>query len=171
MLTMIKRTLEKTIASRLRAFPAVALLGPRQVGKTTLAPTFSSTYFDLELEEERLKLDIQWDALTRSKELIVLDEAQNFPELFPRMSSAIDQERSRMGRFLILGSVSPGLMKEVSEFLTGRLAICERLPFRFSNSGRARRRRSGSGGDIRMAESGKRKISLFGKPATWICWP
>ncbi len=126
---MIKRIIEKTIASRLRAFPAVALLGPRQVGKTTLARTFSSTYFDLELEEERLKLDIQWDELIRSKELIVLDEAQNFPELFPRMRSAIDQERSRMGRFLILGSVSPGLMREVSEFLTGRLAICELSPF------------------------------------------
>jgi predicted AAA+ superfamily ATPase len=126
---MIKRTIEKTIASRLRTFPAVALLGPRQVGKTTLARTFSATYFDLELEEERLKLDIRWNELIRSKGLIVLDEAQNFPELFPRMRSAIDQERNRMGRFLILGSVSPGLMKEVSEFLTGRLAICELSPF------------------------------------------
>jgi hypothetical protein len=57
-----------------------------------------------------------------------LDEAQNFPALFPRVRSAIDQDRKRNGRFLILGSVSPGLMKEVSEFLTGRLALCELSP-------------------------------------------
>jgi predicted AAA+ superfamily ATPase len=125
---MIKRKLQKLISSRLQAFPAVALLGPRQVGKTTLAKTLSKTYFDLELEEEKLKLDIQWNQLIQMKEMIVLDEAQNFPEIFPRIRSAIDKDRKRMGRFLILGSVSPGLMKEVSEFLTGRIALCELSP-------------------------------------------
>ena len=63
------------------------------------------------------------------KETIVLDEAQNFPEIFSRVRNAIDEDRKRMGRFLILGSVSPGLMKEVSEFLTGRIALCELSPF------------------------------------------
>ena len=126
---MIKRRLQRLISGRLRDFPAVALLGPRQVGKTTLAQSLSRQYFDLELEEEKLRLDIQWDQLLQSKETIVLDEAQNFPEIFPRVRSAIDQGRKRMGRFLILGSVSPGLMKEVSEFLTGRIALCELPPF------------------------------------------
>jgi predicted AAA+ superfamily ATPase len=126
---MIKRRLQKLISGRLHRFPAVALLGPRQVGKTTLAKNLSRQYFDLELEEEKLRLDIQWNQLIQLKETIVLDEAQNFPEIFPRVRSAIDQDRKRMGRFLILGSVSPGLMKEVSEFLTGRIALCELSPF------------------------------------------
>ena len=126
---MIKRRLQKLISARLQAFPAVALLGPRQVGKTTLAKNLSRRYFDLELEEEKLRIDIQWNQLMQSKETIVLDEAQNFPEIFSRVRSAIDQDRKRMGRFLILGSVSPGLMIEVSEFLTGRIALCELSPF------------------------------------------
>jgi predicted AAA+ superfamily ATPase len=99
------------------------------VGKTTLARTFSNVYYDLEQTEDRLRLDIQWRDLTRSKEVVVLDEAQNDPGLFPRLRSAIDEDRQRNGRFMILGSVSPGLMKAVSEFLTGRVALCELNPF------------------------------------------
>jgi len=120
--------MHKIITARLQTFPAVAVLGPRQVGKTTLAKTFSKTYFDLELEEERLRLDIQWNNLVAQKELIVLDEAQNYPEVFPRIRSVIDADRQRTGRFLLLGSVSPGLMKEVSESLVGRIALCELAP-------------------------------------------
>ncbi len=126
---MIRRLSARTIFARLKSFPAVALLGPRQVGKTTLAKTLSKTYYDLELEQERLRLDIQWNDLLNSKEVIVLDEAQNYPSIFPRIRNAIDTDRKRNDRFLILGSVSPGLMKEVSEFLTGRIAICELTPF------------------------------------------
>jgi predicted AAA+ superfamily ATPase len=106
----------------------VAILGPRQVGKTTLAKTLSKTYYDLELEQERLRLDIQWNNLIKSKEVVILDEAQNYPDIFPRIRNAIDNERKRNGRFLILGSVSPGLMQGVSEFLTGRIALCELNP-------------------------------------------
>jgi predicted AAA+ superfamily ATPase len=126
---MIQRELRNVILSRLKLMPAVALLGPRQVGKTTLARTLSSSYYDLELEEEKLRLDLQWNDIINSGELIVLDEAQNYPEIFPRIRNAIDRDRKRNGRLLILGSVSPGLMKEVSEFLTGRIAICELSPF------------------------------------------
>jgi len=125
---MIERALSSVIKQRLKSFPAVALLGPRQSGKTTLACTFSSTYYDLELEEERLRLDLQWQGIITSSSLAVLDEAQNFPALFPRLRSAIDKNRKRNGRFLLLGSIAPGLMKEVSEFLTGRIAICELSP-------------------------------------------
>lgn len=126
---MINRQLHKVILAKLETFPAVAILGARQVGKTTLAKTFSSTYYDLELEEERLRLDLQLNSLRDAEEPIILDEAQNFPELFPRIRSAIDANRKKKGRFIILGSISPALMKGVSEFLTGRIALCELSPF------------------------------------------
>lgn len=126
---MIDRNIKKTIHSRLDKFPAVALLGPRQAGKTTLARTFSSIYYDLELEHERLRLDIEWDTVIDGNTIIILDEAQNYPEIFPRIRNVIDNNRKRNGRFLILGSVSPGLMLQVSEFLTGRIALCEISPF------------------------------------------
>lgn len=125
---MIQRKVAPLIVSRLAQFPAVALLGARQVGKTTLAKSFSKVYFDLELEEERLRLDLQWPEIRTKDGLVVLDEAQNFPEIFPRLRSAIDLTRNKMGRFLILGSVSPALMKQTAEFLTGRIAIIELPP-------------------------------------------
>lgn len=128
---MIARQLKGIIISRLKSFPAVALLGARQTGKTTLAKTLSSVYYDLELESEKVKLDLQWNDVIASNKLIILDEAQNYPEIFPRVRNAIDSKRKRNGRFLILGSVSPGLMREVSEFLTGRIAICELAPLCF----------------------------------------
>lgn len=126
---MIKRHLANLIKERLNDYPAVALLGARQSGKTTLAKTFSEVYFDLELESDKLRRDLQWGEVAVSKLPVILDEAQNFPEIFPRIRAAIDQNRKRTGRFLILGSVSPGLMKQVSEFLTGRIAVVELSPF------------------------------------------
>ncbi len=126
---MVKRKLHKIIASRLKQFPAVALLGPRQSGKTTLAQAISDIYFDLETEQEKLRLDLQWNNIVRSNKPVIFDEAQNDPEIFPRLRGEIDRKRKKNGRFLILGSVSPGLMKQASEFLTGRIAICELTPF------------------------------------------
>lgn len=125
---MIERKMRGIIIERLCSFPAVAVLGPRQVGKTTLAKTFSEVYYDLEQEEERLRLDIQWHDLLEEKGLIILDEAQNYPAIFPRIRSVIDKARHVNGRFLLLGSVSPGLMREVSESLAGRIALCELTP-------------------------------------------
>jgi len=126
---MLKRLLARQIREKLARFPAVALLGPRQSGKTTLAKTFSAVYFDLEQQTDQLKLDLRWDELLRGKKLIVLDEAQVLPGIFPKIRGAIDQNRRKNGRFLLLGSVSPALMKNVSESLAGRLAICELQPF------------------------------------------
>ena len=125
---MIARVLRKHIAKCLRSYPAVAILGARQSGKTTLARTFPDSYFDLELEQEKLRLDLQWEKVLESRKPVILDEAQNFPEIFPRLRNAIDADRKRFGRFLILGSVSPGLMKTVSDFLTGRIALTELAP-------------------------------------------
>jgi predicted AAA+ superfamily ATPase len=126
---MLLRLAERRLRSALKAQPAAALLGPRQVGKTTLARALGATYFDLELESERLRLDLEWEQLAAAKRLLVLDEAQAFPEIFPRLRAAIDSERSRSGRFLVLGSVSPQLMRSISDALTGRLALVELTPF------------------------------------------
>jgi len=126
---MIKRDLTDLIKRRLEKNPAVSLVGPRQCGKTTLAKSFEGMYFDLETESDRIKLDAQWPDIIHSDKLIILDEAQTVPEIFPRLRSAIDTQRKRMGRFIILGSVSPALMQQVSESLAGRLGLIELTPF------------------------------------------
>jgi len=125
---LIPRRLTAAIHQRLDHYPAVALVGPRQAGKTTLARTFSTTYFDLEQEEDRLRLDLEWDRVFQGESLVVLDEAQAWPEVFPRLRGTIDRDRGRMGRVLLLGSVSPFLMHHVSESLAGRLALLELSP-------------------------------------------
>jgi predicted AAA+ superfamily ATPase len=126
---MIQRLAANLVRERLLQSPAVALVGPRQCGKTTLARSFAGKYFDLEVEAERLRLDLQWASLVQGRELVVLDEAQAWPEVFPRLRSAIDEDRKTMGRFLLLGSVSPGLARQVSESLAGRLSLVELTPF------------------------------------------
>lgn len=113
-------------------YPAVVLVGPRQCGKTTFATSLGGLYFDLEQESERLKLDATWDEVVASDSLVVLDEAQSYPELFPRLRGIIDRDRKRNGRFLLLGSISPALMTQVSESLAGRLSVLELTPFLFS---------------------------------------
>lgn len=123
-------------------------MGPRQCGKTTLARSLGGAYFDLEQESERLRLDLDWDELLRGQQILILDEAQAWPEVFPRLRGAIDQDRKRNGRFLLLGSVSPSLMVQVSESLAGRLSVVELTPFLWSEleSAAARERRWLCGG-------------------------
>ena len=129
---MISRKIYPLVQSRLKTYPAVILVGPRQCGKTTFASLLGGHYFDLEQSSERLKLDINWDEVTASDSLVVLDEAQSYPELFPRLRGTIDRDRKKIGRFLLLGSVSPALMAQVSESLAGRLSVLELTPFLFS---------------------------------------
>jgi predicted AAA+ superfamily ATPase len=126
---MIPRHAHALLLQRLAANPAVALLGPRQCGKTTLARSLGGVYVDCEQDAERLVLDLDWDRLSRGRELLILDEAQSWPALFPMLRAAVDSEPRRKGRFLLLGSVSPALMKRVSESLAGRLALVELTPF------------------------------------------
>lgn len=125
---MLKRMIAPLIAQRLRDYPAVALVGPRQSGKTTLARQFGKRYYDLEQEPDRLRLDVQWDEVIARRGLLVLDEAQEWPEVFARLRGEIDRDRQRAGRFLLLGSVSPALMTRVSESLAGRLSVVELAP-------------------------------------------
>lgn len=125
---IIDRGFRQIVERKLAKMPAVALLGPRQCGKTTLAKLLGKRCFDLELDSARTRVDIQWDELMSSQDLVVFDEAQAHPPVFTRLRSAIDGDRGRNGRFLILGSVSPALMKQVSESLAGRMGIVELTP-------------------------------------------
>ncbi|MBN2492888.1 MAG: ATP-binding protein, partial [Planctomycetes bacterium] len=129
---MLDRTIRSLLLDRLSAYPAVAVVGPRQCGKTTLAQSMSGVYFDLEQEPERLRLDLEWEERIGGDDLIILDEAQSWPEVFTRLRGAIDRDRGRKGRFLLLGSVSPSLMVRVSESLAGRLSLVELTPFLFA---------------------------------------
>jgi len=128
----IERLVASTLRERLARYPAVALIGPRQCGKTTLARTFDGRYYDLEQEPERLRLDLEWEDVTGGSDLVVFDEAQSWPDVFVRLRSAIDADRRRMGRFLLLGSVSPSLMTQVAESLAGRLSLVELTPLLWS---------------------------------------
>lgn len=134
---MIQRHVTPTLRQRLSRYPAVALVGARQAGKTTLAQSLGGVYFDLEQEPDRLRLDLQWESLCAGRRLIILDEAQSWPEVFPRLRGAIDRDRPRAGRFLLLGSVSPSLMVQVSESLAGRLSLVELSPFLLTELRRA----------------------------------
>lgn len=125
----LPRAIERILLTRLRDYPAAALVGPRQCGKTTLAKSLGGVYFDLEQEAERLRLDLEWPELVRGKQRLILDEAQSYPEVFPRIRGAVDERRGKAGRFLLTGSVSPALMRHVSESLAGRLAVLEMTPF------------------------------------------
>jgi uncharacterized protein len=130
---MIKRL---QILSRLRAglkaSPAVALLGPRQCGKTTLARQLAgstnSNYFDLENPVDLARLSEPLTALGPLRGLIVIDEVQRHPDLFPILRVLLDRKPIR-ARFLILGSASPDLLRQGSETLAGRVAIVEMAGF------------------------------------------
>ena len=130
---MIKRWLADKLEQAIQRTPAVALLGARQVGKTTLAQTIaenrSSIYLDLEAPEDLVKLSdpSAFLSLHRDK-LIVLDEIQRTPDLFMVLRGLIDQNR-RAGRrtenFLLLGSAGMDLLRQSSESLAGRIAYIE----------------------------------------------
>jgi hypothetical protein len=126
---VLRRASAPFLRSTLRRFPAVTLVGPRQCGKTTLAREIGGEYFDLEQESDRVRLDLEWTRLVAGRTRVILDEAQTHPAVFPRLRAAIDADRSRNGRFILLGAVSPTLMRSVSESLAGRMAVIELTPF------------------------------------------
>ena len=120
------------LPGRLASYPAVALVGPRQCGKTTLARSLGGRYYDLEQETDRLRLDLEWADVAASDSLVILDEVQESPEVFALLRGAIDADRRRNGRFLLLGSVAPALMMRASESLAGRLSVVELAPLSFA---------------------------------------
>ena len=133
---MIKREKHDEITELLENFPAVAILGPRQVGKTTLAHEIASTrpsvYLDLESERDRAKLsDAGYYLRQHSDKLIVLDEIHKAPEIFQEMRGVIDENRRagrKAGQFLILGSAAIDLLRQSGESLAGRISYSEMFP-------------------------------------------
>ena len=134
---MIKRALHNKLLEVLHHFPAVALLGPRQVGKTTLAleigKNSSALYLDLESEKDRAKI-AQPELYLRDHQdkLLILDEVHRAPGLFPVLRGLIDSGRRagrKSGQYLLLGSASLDLLKQSGETLAGRIAYLELAPF------------------------------------------
>jgi predicted AAA+ superfamily ATPase len=134
---MIARHLLVRLLQALDVTPAVALLGPRQVGKTTLAQEIGdsrpSIYLDLESSSDRAKLsDSEAYLAAHEDELVILDEVHRAPELFQQLRGLIDRGRRRgktAGRFLLLGSASVDLLHQSGETLAGRISYLELGPF------------------------------------------
>ncbi len=133
---MINRHLAPSVGAALSDYPAVALLGARQVGKTTLARQIGETrqavYLDIERPSDRQKLtDAEAYLSLHSQRLVILDEVQHMPELFPVLRSLIDEGRRNgqgTGRFLLLGSATGELLRQSGESLAGRVAYLELPP-------------------------------------------
>ncbi len=130
---MIKRRLEDKIREALTRSPSVALIGPRQVGKTTIAFNISETtpsiYLDLEssLDLQKVRDIVSFHNANKDK-LIILDEVQRLPEVFSPLRGIIDKERrkgNKAGQFLFLGSASIDLLRQSSESLAGRITYLE----------------------------------------------
>ena len=138
---MITRSLENRLNRALDSMPVVALLGPRQVGKTTLALEIAGkrlekkwAYLDLELESDLSKLK---DAESYLKgfegRLLIIDEVQRRPELFPLLRGLVDARKrkgEKTAQFLLLGSASRDLLYQSSESLAGRIRYLELSPFK-----------------------------------------
>lgn len=134
---MIKRFKTNEISVLLKQFPVVAIIGPRQCGKTTLTKMEvlklkkTGLYFDLESPKDASKFhDAEYflESISSQVECIVIDEVQRMPEMFSILRSLVDQNKQK-GKYVLLGSASPELVKGVSESLAGRIAYCEISPF------------------------------------------
>ena len=134
---MYQRQSQQKLTQLLRQFPAVGLLGPRQVGKTTLAFAQKvlypdALYLDLELPSAQRQLDDpEAFLMAHAQQLVILDEVQRMPELFGILRGVIDQRRrmgQASGQFLLLGSATGVLMQQSSESLAGRVAYVELAP-------------------------------------------
>lgn len=139
---MIHRKVEDTLQKFLRVFPAVVLLGPRQVGKTTLARSLESgfsnhpisEYFDLENPMHRTTVMSEPLSFfyTHEQSFVIMDEIHRTPELFPILRGIIDDRRAlgkNHGQFLFLGSASMDLLKQSTESLAGRIGYVELTGF------------------------------------------
>ena len=136
-MTPVKRTISEKLAKYLKLFPIVVIVGPRQSGKTTFAkmelPEWR--YFDMEKPSDygRVSADIEF-FLEQYGEHCIIDEAQILSELFPALRSYVDRKREKKGRIVLLGSVNPLLVKNISETLAGRVGFIEIHPFSYSEA-------------------------------------
>lgn len=140
---MIKRDIYQTVIQALKRQAAVALIGPRQVGKTTLALDIAeerdAVYLDLESMSDREKLSNASLFLTHNEDkLVILDEIHRMPEIFQTLRGLIDQGRRKglkTGRFLILGSASIDLLRQSGETLAGRIEYIDMEPLNVLETG------------------------------------
>lgn len=141
---MIKRNLQEKVIHSLKMYPVVGILGSRQVGKTTLAKAVKNetnpdaVYLDLELPSDWNKLrDAEMYLRQFEDRLVIIDEVQRMPSLFPLIRALVDQNRIG-GRFLLLGSASPSLIRHSSESLAGRIIYHELSTLSFAETGKDR---------------------------------
>ncbi len=120
---MLKRQIEDNIRKQLKHFPCVVILGPRQVGKTTLSKSLmpKAKYFDLERSSTNALFTKNAESLleAHSDDCVLIDEIQRMPTIFPLLRSLIDEKR-KPARFILTGSASPEILKGASESLAGR---------------------------------------------------
>jgi predicted AAA+ superfamily ATPase len=127
-----RKTDRDTLTKLMSVFPVTAILGPRQCGKTTLARTLDAdSYFDLENPQDLARMEQPQLALEDLAGLIVIDEIQRLPDLFPLLRYLVDQGKNR--KFVILGSASRDLIRQSSESLAGRIAYFQLGGFRLSD--------------------------------------
>lgn len=129
----IKRCLERKINDLVEMFPCVAILGPRQCGKSTLAQSLDGdwSYYDLESPDDYQLITsdpVRFFELNPNK--VIINEAQQYPDLFRTLRSVIDRDRSKNGRFFLTGSSSPEIVKGLNESLAGRIATTEMTPLK-----------------------------------------
>jgi hypothetical protein len=132
---MVPRLGRLRLRSLLRHFPAAAVMGPRQCGKTTLVRTLfpKAEFFDLERPSDLQRLEADPEYILRhARPPVILDEAQRLPALFPLLRALIDERRAERGRFLLLGSAHPSLARGISESLAGRIGFLDLDPFAYA---------------------------------------
>ncbi len=132
---LVERKHKQQVLDLLEYFPVVGIVGPRQVGKTTLVKSLmgqlkrKSLYIDLEYPEDLNKITDPVLFFEQNPDVcIIIDEVQRRPDLFPLLRSVIDRKREP-GRFILLGSASPEIIRDTSESLAGRIAYIELPPF------------------------------------------
>jgi len=128
-----KRLLEGKINRLLAMFPVVAVVGARQCGKSTLVKNLRPDwkYYDLERPDDyQLISEDPLGFFGRQKERTIIDEAQQYPELFRVLRGVIDEDRTATGRYLLTGSSSPAIIRGLSESLAGRIATVELWPMK-----------------------------------------
>jgi uncharacterized protein len=138
---MIHRHIQTQVQEALSYFPVVSIIGPRQVGKTTLAKTVEKTlniptlFLDLERDSDRQKLaEPELFLQQYTDRCVIIDEIQNIPTLLPLLRWLVDQDR-RPARFILTGSASPDLIRGSTETLAGRIAYFELMPFSLTEIG------------------------------------
>lgn len=159
---IINRFYRPFLNALLRQFPVVCILGPRQCGKTTFVEQVCPSWKYLDLEQPSQKTPVEADPesfLGKFSDQVIFDEAQQLPSLFPVLRGVVDRERKKKGRFILLGSASPHLIRSISETLAGRIGFLDMNPFHLLEVGDENRLWTRGGfPDAYLAETAKEHL-------------